>query len=539
MKFSQISFLLLLILTQQQDEIEIDLSNSENRKIGFDNFFKDESTNDLKIKERDFTEDLCQKRPNPLDPNFYYVIPTIKAKLYKEFQQVKFTSRCFKEITATFKSFDKNKILLTLETKGKKKFLCTDTFLIHTSNINKIVPILTNGNHKIKIKHLTQNDIDEIKYNSIKILGFCQGIISSIKSLFMSIKLYLGGMGLNPKNPIPFLRPKVPEYLEKANIEMLKLYNNYTCKPRKNNLVKMNKKNIHTGDFVGVHRVDGLGSMIQMGTGSHIGHAAVAAWIDGELYVLESQDSPNWPKKGIQKNKYEDFVKYAMDTERSVVILPMKEELRKKFNEKKAIQWFLKEAEGLDYGYKNFIFSWIDTKDKNLPFITSHELVEIIFSIIEKFNRKLSEKMVGEGLNLRLGTKGLSIPEIIAKAAKKGMSFEELLAIPERDEWVYSNGKNFVCSAFVTYFYKVGGLFNGIDIQAREFTPRDIYMLDFWDKNYKRPKECVDADPDLPYCQIMGKFKVELPGYSSVHPYSKMNEKCPTQGPKFERPNKC
>ena len=122
MKFSQISFLLLLILTQQQDEIEIDLSNSENRKIGFDNFFKDESTNDLKIKERDFTEDLCQKRPNPLDPNFYYVIPTIKAKLYKEFQQVKFTSRCFKEITATFKSFDKNKILLTLETKGKKNF---------------------------------------------------------------------------------------------------------------------------------------------------------------------------------------------------------------------------------------------------------------------------------------------------------------------------------------------------------------------------------------------------------------------------------
>ena len=140
---------------------------------------------------------------------------------------------------------------------------------------------------------------------------------------------------------------------------------------------------------------------------------------------------------------------------------------------------------------------------------------------------------------MRLGTKGLTIPEIIAKAARKGLTFEDLLAVPERDEWVYSNGKNFVCSAFVTYFYKVGGLFDGVDIQAREFTPRDVYMLDFWDTNYNRPKECVEADPDLPYCQIMGKFKVELPGYSTIHPYSKMNERCPTQGPDFKRPNKC
>ena len=537
MKFSLITLLLLFIITQQSD-YEIDLINSKNRKIGYEEYFNKDS-NELKIDNNDYSPDLCQKRPNPLDPNYFYVIPIIKAKLYKESQSIEFKSRCFKEVKATINIFSKKLLEINLHTKGKKSLLCTDTFLIHTTNINKIVSILTVGNHKIKIKNLSQNDIDEIKINSIKILGFCQGIISSIKSLFMSIKLYLGGMGLNPKNPIPFLRPKVPKYLEEANIQMLKLYNHYKVKQRNNKLVIMDKKNIHTGDFIGVHRVDGLGSMIQMGTGSHVGHAAVAAWINGELYILESQDSPNWPKKGIQKNKYEDFVKYAMDTERSVVILPMKEEIRKKFNEKKAIEWFLNEAEGLDYGYKNFIFSWIDTKNNNLPFITQHELIELIFSIIEKFNRKLSDKMVGEGLNMRLGTKGLTIPEIIAKAARKGLTFEDLLAVPERDEWVYSNGKNFVCSAFVTYFYKVGGLFDGVDIQAREFTPRDVYMLDFWDTNYNRPKECVEADPDLPYCQIMGKFKVELPGYSTIHPYSKMNERCPTQGPDFKRPNKC
>jgi hypothetical protein len=48
--------------------------------------------------------------------------------------------------------------------------------------------------------------------------------------------------------------------------------------------------------------------------------------------------------------------------------------------------------------------------------------------------------------------------------------------------------------------YKAAGLFDDLEINATEFTPRDVYSLDFFDLNYQRPQACIDADPDLPYC---------------------------------------
>ena len=60
-------------------------------------------------------------------------------------------------------------------------------------------------------------------------------------------------------------------------------------------------------------------------------------------------------------------------------------------------------------------------------------------------------------------------------------------------------------------FYKAGGLFDGMDVQVTKFRPKDIYQLDIFGKEYKRPNDCVLADPDLPYCQIMGNLRIDLP----------------------------
>ena len=147
--------------------------------------------------------------------------------------------------------------------------------------------------------------------------------------------------------------------------------------------------------------------------------------------------------------------------------------------------------------------------------------------------------MMGEALNMRVGTRNLTISQATAEGARQGKTFEELVAMPEIDGWIYSDGPNYVCSCFVTAFYKAGGLFDGLSIQANEFTPKDVYSLNFFDKNYKRPQACIDADPELPDCQIMGKFKVDLPTYSSIDPYDHMNENCPSLGPDFVRPADC
>lgn len=55
---------------------------------------------------------------------------------------------------------------------------------------------------------------------------------------------------------------------------------------------------------------------------------------------------------------------------------------------------------------------------------------------------------------------------------KRGMSFDQLLTIPENDDWVYSDGKSTTCVAFILSMYKAAGIFNSISdsIQVTEFT---------------------------------------------------------------------
>lgn len=55
---------------------------------------------------------------------------------------------------------------------------------------------------------------------------------------------------------------------------------------------------------------------------------------------------------------------------------------------------------------------------------------------------------------------------------KRGSSFDEILAIPEQDDWLYSDGKSTSCVAFVLEMYKEAGLFDPIasSIQVTEFT---------------------------------------------------------------------
>ena len=94
--------------------------------------------------------------------------------------------------------------------------------------------------------------------------------------------------------------------------------------------------------------------------------------------------------------------------------------------------------------------------------------------------------------------------------------------MPEQDSWIYEDdngvkGPAMVCNVFAAALWKAGGLFGNISdqIQATETTNWDVYTLGFFDANYKRPQACVEADPDLPFCQIMGTRRMRLPGYNT------------------------
>jgi hypothetical protein len=103
---------------------------------------------------------------------------------------------------------------------------------------------------------------------------------------------------------------------------------------------------------------------------------------------------------------------------------------------------------------------------------------------------------------------------------------------------MYSDGYSYVCSAFAAGLYKAGGLLPK-DINAVEFTPYDVYSLNIYDRNYTKPVQCQGVDSDLPYCQIMGNWKMHLNDYNTISPYSHMCETCPTQPPGYIRPPRC
>lgn len=66
----------------------------------------------------------------------------------------------------------------------------------------------------------------------------------------------------------------------------------------------------------------------------------------------------------------------------------------------------------------------------------------------------------------------LDLPEVLVEVEKRGSSFDELLAIPEQDDWIYEDGQSVSCVAYVLQIYKAAGLFGPLSksIQATEFT---------------------------------------------------------------------
>ena len=537
---SILSFLLIIqIVTSSQKEIDISIESTSSK---FKRLFENNLRTRFLTENEQVSEDMCLRRVNPLDANYFYFFPNIKARLFKEEDKVEFKSGCFNKNILSLKKLSKEKTIIELETSEPKSFLCQDIYIIHTSNINHFKAIFTSGKHIIKLKNLSQDDLDEIKVNSIKLVGFCSGVIETLKSLYLTLKMYVGGLGYDPNHKIPLFRPHVPDYMIKANLEALKFYMNYVPETRDNTPIYLNESLIHSGGFLAISRMDGIDPMIMMGTGSHIGHSAVASWIDGELYVLESQDGPYWPTRGIQRTPFKKWVEQAHISEFNVAILPMREEYRKKFNESKANEWFVNGIEGLPYGYEIFLWGWIDTVDSNMPWAITHLHFEFLFTVLEKIYPSLADQMMAQSLNIRLGTKKLKLTQIIAEAARRGITFEELLAMPEKDYNKYDDGQEkYTCAVFVASFLKAGGIFDGFDINAQEFTPKDIVQLDIWDHDYKdkRPQICKDRDPELPYCQILGKYRVDSPGYSSVPIYDHMNERCPSIGPEYYRPPNC
>jgi len=371
---------------------------------------------------------------------------------------------------------------------------------------------------------------------------FCEGLTTELLSVYTTLKAFVGGLGT--KGKVPFFEPKVPKYMEDANVEFLKWAVNYDLKERETKKVEIDDSKIKSGDYFAVMRLDGLDPLIMYGTGSHSGHTVMAHRFNGELHIVESQDAWYWPVHRIQRTPFKQWMQWAEECDFHVVYMPLSEKMRAAYNETSATEFFNK-VQGLPYGYHNFLYGWVDTPNNNWPRLLPSNLIPIAFSMIEKFDKNLTDTFFSQSLNKKLNTSGLNISEIADKALEKNMTVNDVMAIVEEDGWKYSgewhDGESMVCSSFVAAMWKAAGIFGDVYINAVEWGPKDVYQVDIFDKTYidKRPQQCKDADPNVPWCQLLGKYRMKFPGFSSIPAYDHMNDHCGSIAPDFNRTAGC
>ena len=76
--------------------------------------------------------------------------------------------------------------------------------------------------------------------------------------------------------------------------------------------------------------------------------------------------------------------------------------------------------------------------------------------------------------------------------------------------------------------------------------PNKVYQDGFCKKCYEPDRRYKDKNwiPDecnngYNLCQVMGKYKINLPYFSSISMYPNMNQKCPSLPPKYLRSYNC
>ncbi|KAM0997533.1 hypothetical protein ACFX13_007508 [Malus domestica] len=307
---------------------------------------------------------------------------------------------------------------------------------------------------------------------------------------------------------------------------------------------------IHSGDFLAISKIrgrwGGFETLEKWVSGAYAGHSAVCLKdSEGKLWVGESGHENEKGEDIIAVLPWDEWWEFELNKDDSnphISLLPLHPDIRAKFNETAAWE-YARSMEGQPYGFHNLIFSWIDTIEDNYPPPLDAHVVASVMTVWNQIQPAYAANMWNEALNKRLGTQNLTFPDILVEVEKRGSSFDQLLTIPEQDDWEYSDGKSTSCVAFILEMYKEAGLFGPIasSIQVTEFTIKDAYMLKFFENNSSRlPKWCNDGDTvKLPFCQIKGKYRMELPLYNTMETYPHMNERCPSLPPKYSRLQNC
>jgi len=354
-----------------------------------------------------------------------------------------------------------------------------------------------------------------------------------------------------------YFRPTVTSDCAARNLYFMEAYSGFTMENRTTNLVSIDPSLIHDGDFFGVVRLDGVDTMLAWAMGSTTGHTSTALRINGTLHVCESTTlDAYWPVNGVQCTEWNQWVNLSLQADMNIVWAPLSSKYSAIYDSKKAYEFF-QSVSGLDYGWYNILFGWVDTIQDNYPCLPPYpsqnclqwSIAEPLFAMLERVDYLFVEKIFNQAMNVRLGTSGLNVSQILQTADQQKIPRNTLPVIVEQDSFIYNTTRNgiptpglsMVCCVFVCEMWKTGGLFAEVNnnINCAEFTNWDDYSLKIFDLDTARPQVCVDADPKNQLCQIMGAYTLNLNDYNTKGEYPHMCENCPSMAPNYTKPANC
>ncbi|KAG6399981.1 hypothetical protein SASPL_141469 [Salvia splendens] len=423
--------------------------------------------------------------------------------------------------------------VIHLSTAAAHSWSCMDLYVFATPYRVTWDYYFSARDHTLEIESWEEPaEIEYVKQHGISVFLMPSGMLGTFLSLVDILPLF-SNTGWGQSANLAFLEKHMGASFEKRH------------QPWRTTI---NPADVHSGDFLAVSKIrgrwGGFETLEKWVTGAFAGHTAVCLKDEmGNLWVGESGHENEKGEEIIAVIPWDEWWNMALkdSSNPQIALLPLHPELRAKFNNTAAWE-YARQMSGKPYGYHNMIFSWIDTVADNYPPPLDAHLVISVMSMWTRMQPAYAANMWNEALNMRLGTKDLGLHEILAETEKRGITFDQLLTIPEQDEWVYSDGKSTTCVAFILAMYKAAGVFGPVSnsIQVTEFTIRDAYMLKIFENNATRfPHWCNNEVDQLPFCQILGEYKMELPLYNTLEAYAQMNERCPSLPPTYERPLQC
>ncbi|CAK9137841.1 unnamed protein product [Ilex paraguariensis] len=420
-----------------------------------------------------------------------------------------------------------------LKTSSPHSWTCMDLYVFATPYRVTWDYYFTARDHTLDIESWEElAELEYVKQHGISVFLMPSGMMGTLLALIDVLPLFSNtGWGQNAN--IAFLKNHMGASFEK--------------RPQPWRAI-INPDDVHSGDFLAVSKIrgrwGGFETLEKWVTGAFAGHTAVCLKDEsGNLWVGESGHENEKGEEIIVVIPWDEWWELALkdNSNPQIALLPLHPDVRANFNSTAAWQ-YARSMSGKPYGYHNMIFSWIDTIAGNYPPPLDTHLVISGMYMWTRMQPAYAANMWNEALNKRLGTEDLDLYGILSETERRGITFDQLLTIPEQDEWVYSDGKSTTCVAFILAMYKEAGVFGSItnSIQVTEFTIRDAYMLKiFMDNQTQLPIWCNSGDDQLPFCQILGEYRMELPEYNSLEPYANMNENCPSLPPTYERPVRC